>query len=83
MIRKEFYCKREDNEAVQARMHQDEQYCPPPPGWDIIQGRNMRNRLDQDLGKLESLLPVVEDGETDEEVFRVEYTRIMEHYWKQ
>ena len=77
MIRKEIYRKREDDEAVQARMHQDEQYW-----WDIIQGRNMRNRLDQDLGELESLVPVVEDGETDEEVFQVEYTRIMVYYGK-
>jgi hypothetical protein len=77
MIRKEIYHKREDDEAVQARMHQAERYW-----WDIIQGRNMSNRLDQDLGKLESLVSVVEDGETDKEVFRVEYTRIMEHYGK-
>ncbi len=79
MIRnlKEIYRKLEDDEAVQALMHQDERYW-----WGIIQGRNMRNRLDQDLGELESLVSVVEDGETDEEVFQVEYTRIMAHYGK-
>ncbi len=48
MIRKEIYHKRESDEAVQARMHQDEQYW-----WEIIQGRNMLNKPDQDLGKLE------------------------------
>jgi hypothetical protein len=58
-----------NNEAVQTRMqcpmHQDEQCW-----WDIIQCQNMLNRLDQDLGKLESLVPVVGDGEMEAEVFR-------------